>query len=328
MSSGELQYARDPHRSHIKWAIFWLVVIIACCVSFYQVAAHIRTHSEPVGKMELIVPYTKYLIGEDVSFTLKNGYNGTVYVTNNCPTEPLLVYKLTDGKWVRIHDEANESECSTQDREIAVPPNGEVSGSFAKWKNLFSTVGKYRVVAFVQYYNSLPYADFEIIEKLVATQPASATPSASSAPILGAKKVAQAQTGSTSSGVVNPSQASSPKPSPTPKPSPSPPTPNPNPPSPAPHVAAKYNVSVRYDRTYVPSSLNLIAGDYIVFTYLNPQGGEGPDIFTSFNPNTVAGGGFELQHDFGPVTRYFNTKGTWTFSASGRNGGSGTVTVN
>ena len=53
------------------------------------------------------------------------------------------------------------------------------SASFANWPRLFDKAGKYRIVAYVQYYNLVPYSDIEIIEK--PTAPAASAPTSSRA---------------------------------------------------------------------------------------------------------------------------------------------------
>lgn len=162
---GELQHLRNPTRLRIIWAILYIIIFISIISAAYFAAEDIRTRSIPVGQVQLSVPYSKYLVGEKVSFTLTNNYNSPVYVLNKCPNEPLAVYKLKKDTWVRIHDRVSISECPSQQRRISVPANGVVHGTFAPWKKLFNKPGKYRVVAFVEYYNALPYQEFEVIKK-------------------------------------------------------------------------------------------------------------------------------------------------------------------
>jgi len=162
---GELLYVYHPIRQRIIWAIVYAVIIIGSLGALYFVGNKIATHSIPVGDVQLSVPYSKYLVGESVTFTLHNGFNSTIYVINNCPDEPLEVYRQENNTWVRIHDKAAIGDCSSDQRQIAVTANSSISGTYEAWKNLFSTPGKYRIVAYVEYYNALPYQDFEIIAK-------------------------------------------------------------------------------------------------------------------------------------------------------------------
>jgi hypothetical protein len=160
----------------VIWAIVYAALAVMFMLGLYWTAQRIRTHTLPVGSIQLTVPYSKYLVGETVSFTIKNNYNSPVYLLNHCPDEPLEVYRLENGQWVRQHDEASLDDCPDERRQISVPANGLVSGSFAPWRNLFKQPGKYRVVAFVEYYNALPYQDFEVIALPAGTSKTTTTP--------------------------------------------------------------------------------------------------------------------------------------------------------
>lgn len=174
---GELGNAQHPLRIRIFWAAVYLSIVVGFVFGMYAAATRIKTHTLPVGQVQLTIPYSKYLVGETVSFTLTNNYNSPIYIINNCPSEPLEVYRQEGGKWVRQHDQAAISDCHIEQRQVIVPANGIVNGTFAPWHNLFSTPGKYRVVAFVEYYNALPYQELEII-----AQPAKQTAPTSVAP--------------------------------------------------------------------------------------------------------------------------------------------------
>lgn len=70
--------------------------------------------------------------------------------------------KIKDN-WVRQNDEASLKECPTKQRQVTIKAGETTTGTFAPWHNLFKKPGKYRIVAFVEYYNSLPYQDIEVI---------------------------------------------------------------------------------------------------------------------------------------------------------------------
>lgn len=152
-----------PFKTRIKWGLLYLAVFCIFMSGLYIAANKIKTHTLPVGQIELTVPYSQYLVGEVVSFSLKNNYNSPVYITNNCPSEPLAVYRLEEGVWKRQHETTSKNNCPNQERQVSIPANGVVHGTFEPWRNLFSKPGKYRVVAFVEFYNYLPFQDFEII---------------------------------------------------------------------------------------------------------------------------------------------------------------------
>lgn len=171
--SKELDYTLHPKVTYLKWAMIYLLLLGMLAVIFFLIAGRIHTYSIPVGSFQLAVPYGKYVVGDTVTFTLKNNFNSTVYVADECPGEPLAVYRLEGSTWVRVHDETSVTSCESKDRQIAIPPNTERAGSFAAWKNLFATPGKYRVVAYVDYFDAMPYQDFEVV---AAPAPVAATP--------------------------------------------------------------------------------------------------------------------------------------------------------
>ena len=172
---GELRYAHSKVYSRVGWVVFYVVLLGLLLLGVYKVLGNIKTHSLPAGEVQLIVPYSKYLVGEAITFTVKNNYNSPVYLVNDCPAEPLNVYREENGTWLRVHDRASVGDCPTENREITVKANGSVDGSFASWHNLFKIPGKYRVVAYVEYYDALPYQEFEVIAPAPVVKPA-ATP--------------------------------------------------------------------------------------------------------------------------------------------------------
>lgn len=155
-------------KRNIFWAVIYVLLISLVAFILFFTADRIKTHTIPVGDIELSVPYSKYLQSETVAFSIKNSFTGTIYVINNCPNEPLAVYQLNGTKWTRIHDQASEEACPLEQRKVGIAAGDTMSGNFAAWPNLFKEPGKYRIVAYVENYNSLPYQDIEIIEKKTA----------------------------------------------------------------------------------------------------------------------------------------------------------------
>jgi len=159
----ELNNMRHPSRLRIFWVIVYISIIAIIVAVAGVSASQLRTHIIPTGTIQLSVPYSKYVVGETVSFSIKNNYNSSIYVINKCPQEPLAVYRQENNKWVRQHDYALEENCPEEQRQVITVAGGTVNGNFAAWPNLFLKPGKYRIVAFVEYYNALPYQDIEVI---------------------------------------------------------------------------------------------------------------------------------------------------------------------
>lgn len=179
--NGELLYAHSRWRFRVYWTVFYFILIGLCVAGGLLLAGRIRTSNVPVGEVQLSIPYSTYVVGEAITFTLKNGFNAPIYITNDCPNEPLNVYKWQVNSWKRLHDTAPPQTCTGEARQVRVPAGGSISGTFAPWRNLFSTPGKYRVVAEVEYYNALPYQDITIIAK--PRLPNSSSPTTETTPI-------------------------------------------------------------------------------------------------------------------------------------------------
>ncbi len=167
--NNELDHIYHSSRLSLFWVLVYSTIIILIFSGAGMAATKIRTHTLPTGKITLTIPYSKYVVGESISFTIKNEYNSSVYVFNNCPAEPLAVYRQVDGLWVRQHEQASISECSGEDRQVSVAAGAIVDSNFDLWQNLFIQPGKYRIVAFVEYYNALPYQEFEVVAASTAT---------------------------------------------------------------------------------------------------------------------------------------------------------------
>jgi len=166
--NNELENIRHPYKMKLFWAAIYILLFAGVISVAVQAADQIKTHTLPTGKAQLIIPYSKYLVGEKIHYTIKNDYNSTIYVTNSCPDEPLAVYRQENNKWVRIHDKASLRDCPDEQRQVSVDAGKSVSGSFAGWHNLFIKPGKYRVVAVIEHYDLLPYQEFEVITPEVA----------------------------------------------------------------------------------------------------------------------------------------------------------------
>jgi hypothetical protein len=120
----------------------------------------------PPGHIELLVSKTEYQVGEVVEFNVINHFPTTVYVRNHCPEEPLNVYRWENERWVELHDKAQgkDSTCYTQERNVAIPPEGSISYNFSDWPNLFKEPGVYRIAMVVDHYTSVPFQDFVILK--------------------------------------------------------------------------------------------------------------------------------------------------------------------
>lgn len=153
-------------RFHLLWVILYLL-LIGGATAF---GAHLYEKNDqdvlPSGSIELLVSKTKYQLGEVVEFTVVNHFPTTIYVTNQCPGEPLNVYRWQDKKWIQIHDTSKDEggECSSQERDVGIMPEGSRGYNFKDWPNLFKNPGVYRIAMLVQHSNNIFFKDFIVLE--------------------------------------------------------------------------------------------------------------------------------------------------------------------
>lgn len=289
--SSELNYVNNPRRSRLEWGIFYVVLFTVLFIIFYIFIGRIRTHSLPSGQVELGAPYSQFLLGEPVLFTITNNFNSEIYAVNRCPEEPLGVYKLVNEKWVRIHARANK-DCTDEDRRVSIPAHSTQSVSLADWGSLFNDVGKYRLVVFVEYYNALPYQDIEIINPMPQAQ--SSGSSGNSFNIRGPQ---QFQSNNTSQSAFEEDDDES-------------------------NVPVIYTVHVNSSGNYDVTNLTLKRADSIRFIYINP----GDEVRTRFT-GSFAISSLTLDSEHTSGTRTFSSAGTWQYKADDHNGNTGTIVV-
>lgn len=104
----------------------------------------------PRDAIEIVLSKEQYKVGEEIYFGILNNSDQALEIENECPREPLEIYKLINGAWQHIKGEA-EVKCSQ--KHIAVEP-GELKGaSFLPWQNiLFKSPGTYKIIVEVEGY--------------------------------------------------------------------------------------------------------------------------------------------------------------------------------
>lgn len=159
----ELRNYEHKKLRFIVWLLVYAAIASLALGLLMFAATRIKTHTVPIGSIELVVPHSQYIVGEPITFQIINKMNADIYVQNKCPTEPLEVYKKKNGTWVRLHETTSINNCPKQSRQVAIPASSTMTGNFLAWPNLFKEPGQYRLVAVVEHYNAIPYQDFEII---------------------------------------------------------------------------------------------------------------------------------------------------------------------
>ena len=167
----ELYEKNHRLRRRILWTIVYITIGLSVIAALYWTADQFRIRPLPTGTVELDVSHSKYVVGEPVEFTLHNNLNAPIHILNKCPSEPLEIYKLNDGRWSKQHDSINRSSCTDDLRQLTIPAHGVITGDLSPWKNLFTSPGSYRIAAIIDNYRSLPYIDFEIVSSTQSSNP-------------------------------------------------------------------------------------------------------------------------------------------------------------
>lgn len=150
---------------YVPWAVLYLFIVGGTTTFAAVMLTKYEKQHLPSGSIELSVDKSKYQQGEVVEFTVTNHFPVPVYVTNQCPREPLNVYRWQNTAWVQIHATAKEDgECYTQERDVAVASEATRSYNFSDWPDLFSEPGVYRIAAVIDHYSEIPFQDFVVLE--------------------------------------------------------------------------------------------------------------------------------------------------------------------
>lgn len=159
----------------MAWAVFYVSLMTGALFLLYSIGQTLVSRTIPAGNIKLSVTKQHYKMGEAVQFTIKNNFTSQVYVNNACPEEPLLVYKWDGRQWTGVHKTIAKSLCKDQKRQIVIAAHESTEGSYVLWQELFNTPGLYRIVAVVNNYNGLPFADFEVMKPPPTAEPATET---------------------------------------------------------------------------------------------------------------------------------------------------------
>jgi hypothetical protein len=164
-------------RRIILWVLFYSsiagVVVFAVVLTNYYLNE--RT-GDMKGQVNLSLPKLKYETGEEILFSVVNDSSNKIIIDNDCPEEPLMVYRWEDSRWLRIHKFISEDACPNQNRLITVEPHKSLTGSYGNWQTLFDKAGIYRIAVVVNGYSGLAYEDIEITDNTPAATPSTAQP--------------------------------------------------------------------------------------------------------------------------------------------------------
>ncbi len=86
----------------------------------------------------------EYAYGKEVKVTLKNNFEEDVLIVNDCPSEPLDVFKYKNGEWLQM-EATYELECVDQE-SYTILPGEELNLSYQNWTyGVFDEIGRYQI---------------------------------------------------------------------------------------------------------------------------------------------------------------------------------------
>lgn len=115
----------------------------------------------PDNALEIIFSKPQYILNEEIFFGVLNKTNQTLRVENECPGEPLEVYRLENNVWMHLKNQAKIMCKSTKD--IVIQPYELKGSSYLPWQGvIFSVPGKYKIELRVEGYGNKFEKEFEI----------------------------------------------------------------------------------------------------------------------------------------------------------------------
>ena len=111
----------------------------------------------------VIASKSVYHVGQIVTVTLTNTSAVNEFVVNNCPHEPLAVYKLVGAHPVRITAATAVTTCAGEPSTYELPAGSSISTGYRNWPKLFSQPGYYQIVFTPEFYTHGATTQFQVI---------------------------------------------------------------------------------------------------------------------------------------------------------------------
>ncbi|MCD6109880.1 YidC/Oxa1 family membrane protein insertase [bacterium] len=98
------------------------------------------------GDLGIAVLNNEYKLNDLVTVQLRNNTDKEITIENDCPREPLNVYKSQNGEWVQLKA-SPKIICNSQDN-ITIKAGEDLKISYTSWNHaLFHDIGKYKIGA-------------------------------------------------------------------------------------------------------------------------------------------------------------------------------------
>lgn len=138
-----------------------LLVVALVAIGWWLIWLWLQ-HILPANAITLQTNQHTYTAGDKIVLTITNNTAKTLYIENNCPSEPLTVrHQDSDDQW-REREVTVNKNCG-DDQSIALDPGTAQQIDYSPWQaELFKEPGKYRVELEVEGYETHYFTEFTI----------------------------------------------------------------------------------------------------------------------------------------------------------------------
>jgi YidC/Oxa1 family membrane protein insertase len=98
------------------------------------------------GDLGISMLNTEYKLDNLVTVRLRNNTSSDIKIENDCPREPLNVYRYNNGEWIQLESEPKIT-CNTTE-SFVIKPGEDFNVDYKSWNNsLFHEIGRYKIGA-------------------------------------------------------------------------------------------------------------------------------------------------------------------------------------
>lgn len=128
----------------IKRFLFWFLVFFAIFFFIQSFTGNGKPAEETPNNVYIALSKNAYKAGDFVVATIHNGRNEEVTIKNDCPDEPLDLYRREKSVWTQIT--ATNENIVCEEGDITLAPGEAYAFSYAPWNyQLFQKPGEYKL---------------------------------------------------------------------------------------------------------------------------------------------------------------------------------------
>lgn len=128
-----------------KQFILFGIFFIALLLIFRGCSGNVDLEANLAGNdIGIAVLNSEYKQGDLVSLKLKNNTSAPIEIENDCPREPLDVFRYQNGEWIQL-ESSPKITCNTTD-PFVIQPQEELDLNYKSWNHsLFHVIGRYKI---------------------------------------------------------------------------------------------------------------------------------------------------------------------------------------